>query len=125
MIKSQIWRPDTCGCEIEQEYDYSTQTPTFVSGKHLKRCDVHPSHKYDDILNENQKKNKVLYEILSNYTEIQKVNDNGSIVFKDGFSPDWSFDIDRNLVINLPSILNNKKAAIQSLLSKFNGVSIK
>jgi hypothetical protein len=55
MIKTQLWSPNTCGCSILQQYDYSTDPPTFVgaveqfineSGEKYKtnRCIKHQQH---------------------------------------------------------------------------------
>src|SRR3990167_485102 len=97
------WRPDTCDCCIEENYDAATDTFTFV--RSVKTCAFHvaiggvPQH-YDVVLSENQGKNRALGAALDLLPSIVEdgTSDDGKPVknFKPGKEPSWLFTVDPN-----------------------------
>jgi len=125
MIKKQIWRPDTCGCAIEQTFDYSTDPATLVGGEVVERCKEHESDTHEVIMLENQTKNRVLGEILNLHTELQEATEEGGVTFKKGLIPEWSYGKNRELIIKLPAVIADKVDDTQDVLdAKFENVSI-
>ena len=71
MLKVTRWRPDTCDCELEYEWDniQDENIRTHAIKNILKACPVHSGEPdkvkhYAVVLEENQRKNKVLGAIL-------------------------------------------------------------
>lgn len=97
MKHKTLWRPDTCGCEIEFEWDDSDPAEARAHGvsRVLKRCAAHGGHNdescFNVVLEENRRKNRSL----------------GLTKEKLGLSEDqarkigWSFDGDRVLHLDL------------------------
>lgn len=63
-IKNQIWSPDTCGCVIEEAFDYDMpqekMLPTMIMAH--KKCDEHAHYTdnlahYTDVRKKNRTKN--------------------------------------------------------------------
>lgn len=111
MIKTTRWRPDTCGCEIEYEWDDSVTAENRVhkASKIIKACSVHSANltkenHYDKVLKENQMKNQVWGKLLEDPTLVNESLDaDGNVAknLKPGIKYDWSFDKDRNLIVDI------------------------
>jgi hypothetical protein len=97
------WFPDTCGCVLE--YSWDTDLP--IEGQELKelppvfRCPIHSAVPADQlhakVNGENKTKNETLAEIEKIVPDFDKVNN-------------WSFDVDRNVVIkDKDTKLSNKQ----------------
>lgn len=88
MITTTTWKPDTCGCTIT--YDFDTEHPEndIYNYQVIEKCESHININDADlptqIKKENVSKNLVVEDI--------KV--------KQAVEVDWSFDEDRNLVID-------------------------
>ena len=112
MIKTTIWRPDTCDCIVEYTWDNETtednRVHTFKNV--VRRCSAHDSVShgkpvYDKVLSENDHKNKTLHEVSRQHKalHIETKDANGNVV---GHIPDlenigWSFDANRRLKIHI------------------------
>ena len=96
MVKNQ-WKPDTCGCILEYEFDAdaSEDVRVHTPTRTVKACEHHPdtgdvvAH-HDSVLAENQMKNRAWEEVKSKVDPAVKAE------------VAWAFDQDRKLVITLP-----------------------
>lgn len=126
------WSPDTCDCVLEYEWDdvvpesERTHTPTSV----VNTCSAHTSlsgvaGKYNQVLSENQTKNKAIDEIIQNFPEVRKeVTDKDGTRFelKDEIECKWSFDENRKLGLDFEGVVLSaaKKAEMAAhLQNKF------
>ena len=89
MIKITKWRPDTCGCEIDYQWDDAQNEDVRVHTifEMIKVCPAHSGETdkvvhYAKVLDENQRKNIVLKEILEKVPSAvrDKIQEDGSIV---------------------------------------------
>lgn len=93
MIKTQRWRPDTCGCVLLQDWDTENSN---ISLKHFEsKCAAHEMLSDADAYHviygsgsssENRRKNLIHKMILDHFPEIAAGNG-----FKDGVSTEWEF----------------------------------
>lgn len=131
MQKITTWRPDTCGCEIEYSWDdtQSEDVRTHSAHKINKACEFHSGDKdthYGVVLDENKRKNLVYKDIIENISTAvtQKEQEDGTMVtvLKKGKEYKWSFDADRNLVVELIGFTKQEKDALKVLTDqKFPG----
>lgn len=120
------WRPDTCGCAIDQTVDGSVVRiqdgrgnvrDVFIADplsefrcEHVhEACAVHTatdaqSH-FDSVLVENQLKNRFHGAILAELNDQEK----------DSFEYSWSFDAQRNLVVDTSTVPIAKRATIEAM----------
>lgn len=98
MIRKNTWKPDTCDCEIEYEWDDSVpqEQRTHTISNVVKACPAHDTHNnkedhFKSVLDENQSKNRAIGLVLKNHPEIEKATDVG-----------WRMNPDRSVVIILP-----------------------
>lgn len=131
-INRNIWRPDTCECEIEYEWDGAIDPKDRIhTAAKFTPCAIHASISdkhlcYDAVLKENQLKNKVYGELLKDpdltvdYVDMQG---NFRKRLKNGVKFQWFFDNDRKLNIQLTGVDVSKKAALEALFTqvKING----
>ena len=107
MTSKQLWRPDTCDCEFEQEFDYDVKPPALVGAIATRTCQFHNGD-HNLVLAENQTKNMVLGKILELHPELtDDVIEKGRIagrVLKDIYEYKWSFDKDRNLEVEFTGV---------------------
>jgi len=112
MTKNQ-WKPDTCGCVLEFEFDADAPdservvTPTQV----VKACAHHPlgttvKENYDKVLDENQRKNFSIKELVDQVPELKSED----IKF--------SFDDDRTLVLKLPGYVDKEPLVLSRIKSR-------
>lgn len=101
------WHPDTCGCEIDYQWDadepaetrthtaVNTVTCAFHSGTHT---EVHAK-----VIKENQNKNKAIGIIMDDPDMAEDVLINGETQrrFKLGKDVRWSFDTNRVLELDI------------------------
>jgi len=130
MIKKTTWSPDTCDCKIEYEWDsdVAEKDRTHSVSKILKVCDAHKnlvgdSAKYNQVLDENQRKNIVYGKIIDNITDVvdEKLVDGKTVKeLKIGVNYGWSFDKDRNLVLDLTGFSSSNKTELENLISGDN-----
>lgn len=121
MIKTTTWSPDTCGCEIE--YDWDTEMPqasrTHTLKQINKRCPAHAAgteaDEYAAVVDENTRKNILRGAILDNFPALAITDGDGNTDFIAGISYDWAFDDQRRLVVALPNVAGPKLTDIQGL----------
>ncbi len=131
MINVTRWRPDTCKCDIE--YSWDTEVPqderVHTWSKTNKLCPAHinltgKAH-YDKVLEENQRKNKVHGLVLDNVSALvdEKTQDDGSTVkeLKPRVKFGWSFDYDRNLIVDFTGMTAPQKMVLQDLVDTMFG----
>ena len=110
-INQTTWRPDTCDCEVVYQWDSDVPSEqrihTFISVKnepsHVKF--MSPQEKYDVILEENQRKNNAIGEIIKNFPLI----DSDSISF--------FYDEQRKLHLLVPQLKSIEKPSTQGILN--------
>ncbi len=108
MIKKILWQPDTCGCEIYQDVEYTDGVGEILGhGGTLKTCDVHTQYEgsalYDAILNENRGKNLTIKEVMETVPTLTK-------------EPKWSFSEDRKLILDTEDATLEDKAKVAKLI---------
>ena len=111
MIKITTWKPDTCGCVLEYEWDdtqpENARVHTF-RGANIK-CTHHQylvdNTHWNQVLDENQTKNKIHGLLLENFPNLVDIvtEKNGEIVkkFKPNIEYKWAFDINRKLEVEI------------------------
>ena len=120
-IKTTTWSPDTCGCEIE--YDWDTEVPqasrTHTLKQINKRCPAHSAgtlaDEYAAVVDENTRKNILRGRMLEDFPALAIVDGDGNKDFIAGVSFNWEFDDQRVLVVTLPNVPPPVLANIQSL----------
>lgn len=126
MLKVTRWRPDTCECELEYQWDdtESEDIRTHTIANVVKACSAHAlvvdkTQHYSKVLDENQRKNIVLGEILEKVpSAVEEVEqEDGTIVKKlrRGKEYKWSFDENRNLIVDLVGFTSQEKLAVKGL----------
>lgn len=126
MLQTTRWKPDTCQCILEYEWDdqESSETRTHKGKTIISACKAHegetdPGKIYSKIIDENTRKNIVFGEIIENIPAlVEEVTDkHGQPVkqLKSGIEYDFSFDKDRNLVVDLKGVSIAEKATVKSL----------
>ena len=134
-IKKTRWRPDTCECDIEYEWDsaVSAETRVHTVSKINSKCDAHKAlNQIDDVfttvLDENQRKNKLHGAILDNVSSaIEEIPNPGGTPtkkIKAGKEFNWSFDKDRNLVVDLEGFTASEKSQVTSLANSLFGSKV-
>ena len=96
-LQKTLWSPDTCGCQIEYSWDDTVpqEQRTHSVSKILKACPIHSHHPdkeshYQDILDENQSKNKAIGLLIKTFAKL----DGGQDEIK------WRFKADRSIVLS-------------------------
>jgi hypothetical protein len=99
-IRTTRWRPDTCDCIIEYNWDDSTplNARTFNLDRLNRKCTAHENLQTDmdvwnTVMEENPRKNHAVQTILDNApSQAIDINaEDGSITFKRGISVYWSW----------------------------------
>jgi len=109
MLKTTLWRPDTCGCEIEYQWDTDTTEDSRVHelSRIKTKCEHHSGltdqQCHDNVKKENLHKNHVMGAILETVDALTEAyeGEDGSEKkrFKRGAEPKWEFDQNRKLII--------------------------
>lgn len=124
------WKPDTCGCILEYEFDADLPDGQRVmSAKDVVRaCDAHPKEDkdahYGKILVENRGKNLALKKLLDSLpAEHAKLNGEGE---REDFvvRPTFTFDKDRKLVLKLHGTHPKSKALEDAMRADFPDVKL-
>lgn len=133
MIKTTLWRPDTCGCEIAYDWDSESDQNTRVHtvSRIVKACPAHQGMSKDvhfpKVVEENQRKNKAHALILENMPELvtEITNDDGSKTkkLKAGIEFRFSFDETRKLKVELVGATAKHKSDIQTIANTQLGAS--
>jgi hypothetical protein len=138
MIHKNIWRPDTCGCEIEYEWDDSIpEKERTHTHKSTKLCPVHAhltgnnnKDGYDAVFEENTRKNKANKEIMDACPELteETIGKDGKSkgkVFKKIHKFNWNFDANRNLEVEITNLPLTSKDKFRVALEDKFGAKIK
>lgn len=116
MINRTRWRPDTCECILEYEWDSNepseTRAHTLVDTPYL--CDAHKSStdKLSVVLEENQRKNKVIKEMLK-ISDLSTIDSDGNKVLKKG-RMSYYFDEYRKLCVTISGLKSSDKTSLES-----------
>lgn len=112
MIQRNTWKPDTCDCHIEYEWDdtLSENDRVHTVSKIIKACSLHDHHvnkenHYNDVLAENTSKNKAIGLLTKSIPKL----DGGQNEVK------WRFDIDRNVVLSHPLLNKQDKDKMNAM----------
>lgn len=126
MIKTTLWRPDTCGCEIEYTWDTNTTEDLRVHEllRIKSKCEHHAglldAECHNQVKKENLHKNHVIGAILETINELtdEYVDEDGATKkkFKRGAEPKWGFDKNRKLQIFPVNGPNYKKIEIDKII---------
>lgn len=108
-IQTTRWRPDTCGCTIDYEWDDSVSQELRVhTVKEISKCIYHQAlglpEAYTAVQEENASKNKALAYIGDTYSEFSKRL----------FEIKWRMNPDRTITITLPDALKSDKDLINN-----------
>ena len=133
-IQVRIWRPDTCECEIKQQYDDAANPIVLSIHSVIKRCSQHASlvndvELYNVINEENPRRNYAIGHILDNApASIFDIKEDGRREFKNGIAASWSYTgtmPNRLLTITVSGITltTNQKNNIQTKLNERFGIS--
>lgn len=125
-VQRTRWRPDTCGCVLEYEWDDAqpaelrTHTPVVA-----RACRHHQVGATADVFktcaDENTLKNRVMNKILEDPSfGVDVVNGEGELVreFQQGAEPTFRYDEKRSLIVSLPATKKIEALVIKSGLSK-------
>lgn len=112
MLQTTTWHPDTCACAIEYTWDSSVPAEERVhtASRIVRKCAAHSSigdhhAHFSLVLEENQRKNKVLGAVTADLPVDIK----------------WRFDVQRVLHVELPNITPEHKATIQEHVDAEHG----
>lgn len=121
-INTTRWKPDTCGCVFE--YDWDADLPeserVHTLSNIVKGCGSHADHsgsaKMEAVLEENQRKNQSFGIIMDSDEAFVSTDTEGNR------TPNlkklhWSWDSNRNLLITADGITTNSKNTIQAALN--------
>lgn len=104
MIKVTRWKPDTCGCDLEYEWDDAVPLKDRVhSIKNIsKACDAHKNivdaaQHFNEVVTENANKNKAIAAVCEKAKELD------SVITSDDIK--WRIDAQRNIIITAPVAL--------------------
>lgn len=112
-----IWKPDTCTCVLE--YNGTNSPANFVRA--INRCADHAADVDSSmIVTENVSKNQVLDKLAAVQKLQRTVTDakGAQSIELDDTKIAWSFDKNRNLVIDAPDLTPLEKVAVLVELKK-------
>lgn len=112
-LHKNSWRPDTCDCELEYEWDDSVPQEERVTtiSSILKACPIHAHHgdniegHYSDVLAENQSKNQAIGLLVKTLGKL----DGGAEEIS------WRFNPDRSIVLSHPALTKQDKETMNAL----------
>ena len=144
------WSPDTCKCEIEYEWDDAVSQDLRIHSAHKinKACPFHQFadkvQHYNAVHEENTRKNDVFSEVLEKIPSLYQIltsqeknilqlmarikGDEIAIldkVLRQGVKVDWSFDAQRNLIVELKGFDAQEKSQVVLLASQKFGDKVK
>lgn len=99
-LHRNLWSPDTCGCQIEFEFDdeVPAEERVHTGSKIVKRCPAHQESDFDGchdhyttVLDENQRKNILLGKLMETHPEIVDLREDGSRIMKSNIDYIHSF----------------------------------
>lgn len=136
MIKTTRWSPDTCDCIIEYQWntDQPEESREHTASAIVRKCEAHqsasdPSEILSTISDENQRKNIAIQRIIDGVPEVAQdaLDASGSTIkeLRSDKKVNWSFDENRNLVLDLEGFTQSEKTKAQAEISKENRVKDK
>ena len=93
---SQTWKPDTCSCVIQQDFNYAVTPPTLTSQVILRSCPRHSTP--SDVSTENTLKNRGLAELLAVVATLDLTNE-----------VRWVIDASGNILITITRNLTTQQ----------------
>lgn len=125
MIRKTLWKPDTCGCEMEFNWDDAVDTSfrTHTLSRVIAKCSFHSkltaAKAWAAVNRENVLKNTVYRKILETVPTARDtlVQDDGAEVWslKDSKEYRWAFDATRTLKVTLAGFTAAEKAQVISI----------
>ena len=115
------WRPDTCGCVLEYEWEDTEDldTRTVTHKKTVVTCSAHARLKdqglYDAVHSENTRKNITFGLLIEDLTEEEKA--------EAYYKYKWRFDQNRVLIIDFEGTSAEAKASVEARLNTRFGVN--
>ncbi len=87
MIKTTRWKPDTCSCVIDYEWDdsISVDSREHTFKRFIKQCSIHQELDWTKTLQHNQEKNQAIMSIKETMPELLKADGE----FIDNIKPMW------------------------------------
>lgn len=118
-LKTTRWRPDTCGCEVEYQWDDSVPQDqrTHALSRVVKQCANHqgtPAQVFSAVVDENPRKNSVLARA--------QVALPSQFDAAGNFLGTWSYDAARVLRIVTVGLTGNQKRDMQTWCDQNIGV---
>lgn len=119
MIRITKWKPDTCGCVINLEWDdeVSSENRTH-SLNSIEKCEFHQALSDADahaaVLDENVTKNQVLGIVHADHSDLVDSKPDGSVALKSEYEYVWSFDENRKLQAEITGIDDVKSDSIKA-----------
>jgi hypothetical protein len=120
------WRPDTCACVLEFEWDdEDSEEIRAHNAIKVERCGAHPhegepnQNVFETVHRENQHKNTVLQHLLDGLDDAHiETNAQGHRAFK--HDPSFQFDEARQLRVTFPTAPDSMRAAARATLAKID-----
>lgn len=131
-IRTQVWRPDTCGCVIQETYDTADVAGTMV-GTPISKCSIHAGVADNDHYGviyslphgENKRKNEAI-KALKQFADLGDLQQDGSYEFKNGITATWvwsGINADRIMTVTITGITlsTQKKNQLQNAANAMFG----
>ena len=122
-IQITRWSPDTCRCVIDYQWDDSVpqEKREHTVSSIVSKCSFHDqlpddNTHYGTVIDENQNKNIVLSKIQDNVPAATETDTKGNVSLKEGVIL-WSFDSNRNLVIEAPTLSSDDLFILEAAVS--------
>lgn len=121
------WWPDTCGCEVEYNWDRDVSIDDRVHNVVAVHtaCSIHQGLPLQDhwntVLEENMRKNKTIGKVFDLHPEFREglKSRNREVSFNDMVK--WHFDGGRVLHVELPTLAVEHKTVIQQHVNEMFG----
>jgi hypothetical protein len=118
------WRPDTCACVLELEWDDTDPEETRAHNAiKVERCEAHPhegkpnQHVFETVHGENRHKNVVHQHLIEGLDAAHvTLNDHGHRVLK--HAPVFHFDEQRQLRVTFPGAPEEVVKSARAVLAK-------
>ena len=126
MIHRNLWRPDTCDCALEYEWDDAQDEATrrHSISRIVQACLAHATvmtaeQHYDIVLAENRQKNRLYGAILDSLPSAVRwrEQDDGTTIreLQPGKEFGFSYDAQRRLVLDLKGFTEAERTVLRSL----------
>jgi len=125
MLHTTRWRPDTCACVFEYQWDdeQSDEEREHSLASVVHCCAEHSDDGqvlFEKVKQENIGKNEALGLVLENAEKLveEYEDERGELKkrFKKGKEPTWEFDHERRLRLSIPDLTTKEIESVNSLL---------